>query len=113
MPGNLPHPSGPVRLGLHDLGDLIMDNGSSHSSRAARARLAAHSRFGVTFTPKHAYWLNVIVRWFGFLADQTIRRGVHKIVQAFEATSAPGWRTGTGTPGRSLGPRPPRRSSIP
>ena len=34
--------------------DLIMDNGSSHTSRATRAWIAAHPRFAVTYTPKHA-----------------------------------------------------------
>jgi transposase len=33
---------------------LVMDNGSSHTSKATRAWLAAHPRFSVTFTPKHA-----------------------------------------------------------
>jgi transposase len=39
---------------------LIMDNGSSHTSKATRAWLAAHPRFKVTYTPKHASWLNMI-----------------------------------------------------
>jgi transposase len=39
---------------------LIMDNGSSHTSRATRAWLADHPRFSVTYTPKHASWLNMI-----------------------------------------------------
>ena len=39
---------------------LIMDNGSSHTSRATRAWLAARPRFSVTYTPKHASWLNMI-----------------------------------------------------
>jgi hypothetical protein len=38
---------------------LIMDNGSSHTSKATRAWIAAHPRFAVTFTPKHASWLNM------------------------------------------------------
>ena len=39
---------------------LIMDNGSSHTSRATRAWIAAHPRFAVTYTPKHASWLNMV-----------------------------------------------------
>ena len=46
----------PPHLRIH----LIMDNGSSHTSRATRAWLAAHPRFAVTYTPKHASWLNMI-----------------------------------------------------
>lgn len=39
---------------------LVMDNGSSHTSRATRAWLAAHPRFHVTRTPVHASWLNMV-----------------------------------------------------
>jgi len=46
----------PPGLDIH----LIMDNGSSHTSRATRAWLAAHPRITVTYTPKHASWLNMI-----------------------------------------------------
>ncbi len=45
----------PPHLRIH----LIMDNGSSHTSKAARAWIAAHPRFAVTYTPKHASWLNM------------------------------------------------------
>jgi transposase len=54
---------------------LIMDNGSSHTSAATRAWLAAHSRFAVTHTPKHASWLNMIEQWFGVLTRRLLRRG--------------------------------------
>ena len=54
---------------------LIMDNGSSHTSRATRAWLAAHPRFAVTYTPRHASWLNMIEQWFGVLARRLLRRG--------------------------------------
>ena len=43
------------RLNIH----LVMDNGSSHTSRATRAWIAAHPRITVTCTPKHASWLDV------------------------------------------------------
>jgi transposase len=42
---------------------LIMDNGSSHTSRATRAWVKAHPRFDVTYTPKHASWLNIRQWW--------------------------------------------------
>ncbi|GIH73560.1 IS630 family transposase [Sphaerimonospora thailandensis] len=54
---------------------LIMDNGASHTSRATRAWLAAHPRFKVTYTPKHASWLNVIEMWFSVLTRRLLRRG--------------------------------------
>jgi transposase len=61
----------PPHLRIH----LIMDNGSSHTSRATRAWLAAHPRFTVTYTPKHASWLNMIEQWFGALTRRLLRRG--------------------------------------
>jgi transposase len=54
---------------------LIMDNGSSHTSRATKTWLAAHPRFAVTYTPKHASWLNMIEQWFGVLTRRLLRRG--------------------------------------
>ena len=61
----------PPHLRIH----LIMDNGSSHTSRATHAWLAAHPRFAVTYTPKHASWLNMIEQWFGVLTRRLLRRG--------------------------------------
>jgi transposase len=61
----------PPSLRIH----LIMDNGSSHTSRATRAWLAGHPRFQVTYTPKHASWLNMIEQWFGVLTRRLLRRG--------------------------------------
>jgi transposase len=61
----------PPHLRIH----LIMDNGSSHTSAATRGWLAAHPRFSVTFTPKHASWLNMIEQWFGVLTRRLLRRG--------------------------------------
>jgi transposase len=61
----------PPHLRIH----LIMDNGSSHTSKATRAWIAAHPRFAVTYTPKHASWLNMIEQWFGVLTRKLLRRG--------------------------------------
>jgi len=41
---------------------LILDNGSSHRSKATKAWLGAHPRFTVCYTPVHASWLNQVVR---------------------------------------------------
>jgi transposase len=69
---------------LHRLGQLIdpalnihliMDNGSSHVSKATRAWIAARPRFTVTYTPVHASWLNMIEQWFGVLTRRLLRRG--------------------------------------
>jgi len=61
----------PPHLRIH----LICDNGSSHTSAAPRAWLAARPRFSVTYTPKHASWLNMIEQWFGVLTRRLLRRG--------------------------------------
>jgi transposase len=61
----------PPHLRIH----LIMDNGSSRTSRATRAWLAAHPRFAVTYTPEHASWLNMIEQWSEVLTRRLLRRG--------------------------------------
>ena len=59
------------RLSIH----LVMDNGSSHTSRATRAWIAAHPRITVTYTPKHASWLDMAELWFSVLTRGLLRRG--------------------------------------
>jgi transposase len=54
---------------------LVMDNGSSHVSKATKAWLAAHPRFHVTRTPTHASWLNMVEIWFSILTRKVLRRG--------------------------------------
>jgi transposase len=54
---------------------LVMDNGPSHTSRATRAWIAAHPRIQVTYTPKHASWLDMAELWFSVLARRLLRRG--------------------------------------
>ena len=61
----------PPHLRIH----LIMDNGSSHTSRATRGLARRPPQFAVTYTPKHASWLNMIEQWFGVLARRLLRRG--------------------------------------
>jgi transposase len=64
---------------------LVCDNLSTHKTPAIRDWLARHPRFHLHFTPTGSSWINQVERWFGFLTDQMIRRGVHKSVQALEA----------------------------
>lgn len=59
------------RLNIH----LVMDNGPSHTSAATRAWIAAHPRITVTYTPKHASWLDMAELWFSILARRLLRRG--------------------------------------
>ena len=71
----------PGELDVH----LICDNYSTRKTPAIRAWLAKHPRFHMHFTPTGSSWTSQVERWFGFLTDQMIRRGVHKSVQALEA----------------------------
>jgi transposase len=61
----------PAHLKIH----LVLDNGSSHTSKATRAWIAAHPRFTVTYTPKHASWLNMVEIFFSILTKRLLRRG--------------------------------------
>jgi transposase len=70
----------PAELDIH----LICDNYGTHKTPAIKAWLARHPRFHMHFTPTGSSWINQVERWFGFLADQKIRRGAHKSVQSLE-----------------------------
>jgi len=71
----------PAGLDLH----LVCDNLATHKTPAIQDWLARHPRFHLHFTPTGSSWINQVERWFGFLTDQMIRRGVHKSLQALEA----------------------------
>jgi len=71
----------PAELDVH----VVCDNYATHKTPAVRDWLARHPRFHVHFTPTGSSWINQVERWFGYLTDQKIRRGVHKSVQALEA----------------------------
>jgi transposase len=70
----------PAELDVH----LVCDNLATHKTAAINEWLAKHPRFHMHFTPTGSSWLNQVERWFGFLTDQLLRRGVHKSVQALE-----------------------------
>ncbi len=70
----------PPGLDVH----LICDNLATHKTPQIQAWLARHPRFRLHFTPTGSSWINQVERWFGFLTDQMLRRGVHKSVQALE-----------------------------
>jgi transposase len=54
---------------------VVMDNGSSHTSKATKAWLANHQRFVVHHTPVHASWLNQVEAFFSILTRKLLRRG--------------------------------------
>ena len=62
-----------VELGLEI--HLIMDNGSSHTSKATRKWLAEHTRFVVHYTPKHASWVNQVELFFSILTRKVLKKG--------------------------------------
>jgi transposase len=70
----------PADLDVH----LICDNYGTHKTPAIKAWLAKHPRFQIHFTPTGSSWINQVERWFAFLTDQLLRRGVHKSVAALE-----------------------------
>jgi transposase len=61
----------PKRKKIH----LVLDNGSSHVSKATKAWLSQHPRFVAHYTPKHASWLNQVELFFSILTRQLLRRG--------------------------------------
>ena len=71
----------PAGLEVH----LVCDNLATHKTPVIQAWLARHPRFRLHFTPTGSSWINQVERWFGYLTDQKIRRGVHKSVHALEA----------------------------
>jgi transposase len=54
---------------------LVMDNGSSHTSKATRAWLADHPRFVAHYTPKHASWVNMVELFFSIITRKVLKRG--------------------------------------
>jgi transposase len=75
------HPQVPAELDIH----LVCDNYGTHKTPAIKKWLSQHPRFHMHFTPTGSSWVNQVERWFGFLTDQMIRRGVHKSVRQLEA----------------------------
>ncbi len=71
----------PSGLDVH----IVCDNYGTHKTPVIQDWLARHPRFHVHFTPTGSSWINQVERWFGYLTDKKIRRGVHKSVQALEA----------------------------
>jgi transposase len=70
----------PAELDVH----LICDNLATHKTPAINDWLAGHPRFHMHFIPTGSSWINQVERWFGYLTDQLIRRGVHKNIEALE-----------------------------
>lgn len=67
----------PSELDLH----IVLDNSSTHKTKAVKSFLAKHPRFHFHFTPTSASWLNAVESWFSQLERRSIHRGVFTSVQ--------------------------------
>lgn len=67
----------PTGIDLH----LVLDNSSTHKTKAVQQWLAAHPRFTLHFTPTSASWLNAVESWFSQLERRALYRGVFTSVQ--------------------------------
>lgn len=54
---------------------LVLDNGSSHTSRATKKWLREHPRFQPRYTPAHASWVDQAELFFSILTRRLLRRG--------------------------------------
>jgi transposase len=54
---------------------LVLDNGSSHTSKATKKWLREHPRFQPRYTPAHASWLDQAELFFSILTRRLLRRG--------------------------------------
>ncbi len=54
---------------------VVLDNGSSHRSKATKKWLSEHPRFVIHHTPVHASWLNQVEAFFSILTRKVLRRG--------------------------------------
>ena len=88
---------------------LVLDNGSSHTSKATRAWLESHPRFVAHYTPKHASWVNQVELFFSILTRKVLRNGnfvsradlVTKLmtfIERYNTTAGPFAWTYTGQP---------------
>ena len=76
----------PANLDVH----LILDNYTTHKTKAIQRWLLAHPRFHFHFTPTGASWLNLVERWFAELTNKKLRRGAHRSCETSTKTSATG-----------------------
>lgn len=66
-------------------GHLVIDNYATHKTPLIRNWLARRPRPHVHLTPTSSSWLNQVERFFAWLAERQIRRGVHRSIDALHA----------------------------
>ena len=64
---------------------LICDNYGTHKHPIIKTWLENHPRFHLHFTPTYSSWLNLVERFFGYVAADLLQRSDHRSVQALEA----------------------------
>ena len=85
-----------TKLTIH----LVLDNGSSHTSKATKKWLREHPRFQPHYTPAHASWLDQAELFFSILTRRLLRRGeftsqqdladrIEKFVTVYNRTAKP------------------------
>ena len=60
---------------------VILDNLSTHKTRAVAAFLEAHPHVHLHFTPTYASWLNQVELWFGRIERDLLTRGIFTSVR--------------------------------
>jgi transposase len=60
---------------------VILDNLSTHKTRAVAAFLEAHPHLHLHFTPTYASWLNQVELWFGRIERDLLTRGIFTSVK--------------------------------
>lgn len=72
----------PDELDVH----LILDNSSTHKTKAVQSWLTARPRFHTHFTPTSASWLNAVEGWFAQLERRALQRGTFTSVAELRET---------------------------
>ncbi len=86
-------------LDLH----LVVDNSSTHRTKAVASWLEKHPRFHLHVTPTSASWLNAVETWFSQLERRSLYRGnftsveelrkeIHRYIQLHNAELAKPFR---------------------
>ena len=60
---------------------MILDNLSTHKTRAVTAFLGTHPQVHLHFTPTYASWLNQVELWFGRIERDLLARGIFTSVK--------------------------------
>jgi transposase len=60
---------------------VILDNLSTHKTRAVTAFLETHQQVHLHFTPTYASWLNQVELWFGRIERGLLARGIFTSVK--------------------------------